>query len=94
MFPNLLLKRAYLTPDRIALRFGEETWTFQQLYNKANEFAEKLHAKGIERGMRIAILSSSNSKLVIVIHGCLQLGCEFVMLNERLSEVELNYHFR
>jgi len=91
MLPNLLLKRAYLSPDRIALRFGEEVWTFQQLYNEANEFAEKLHAKGIQHGMRIAILSSSNVELVIAIHGCLQLGCELVMLNERLSEVELNY---
>ncbi|MER2078425.1 o-succinylbenzoate--CoA ligase [Psychrobacillus psychrotolerans] len=91
MFPNLLLKRAYLTPERTALRFGEEAWTFQQLYNEANEFAEKLHAKGIQPGMRIAILSSSNAELVIAIHGCLQLGCELVMLNERLSEVELNY---
>lgn len=91
MFPNLLLKRAYLTPERTALRFGEEAWTFQQLYNEANEFAEKLHAKGIQPGMRIAILSSSNAELVIAIHGCLQLGCELVMLNERLKEVELNY---
>ena len=91
MFPNLLLKRAYLSPDRIALRFGEEVWTFQQLYNEAHEFAERLHAKGILPGMRIAILSSSNAELVIAIHGCLQLGCELVMLNERLSEVELNY---
>ncbi|SDM69506.1 2-succinylbenzoyl-CoA synthetase [Psychrobacillus sp. OK028] len=91
MFPNLLLKRAHLTPERIALRFKGEVWTFQQLYIEANEFAERLHAKGIQPGMRIAILSSSNAELVIAIHGCLQLGCELVMLNERLSEVELNY---
>lgn len=91
MFPNLLLKRAHLTPDRIALRFMGEVWTFGQLYNEANEFAERLHAKGIQPGMRIAILSSSNAELVIAIHGCLQLSCELVMLNERLSEVELNY---
>ncbi|MFJ7827158.1 o-succinylbenzoate--CoA ligase [Psychrobacillus sp. NPDC096623] len=91
MFPNLLLKRAHLTPERIALRFKGEVWTFQQLYKEANEFAERLHAKGIQPGRRIAILSSSNAELVIAIHGCLQLGCELVMLNERLSEVELNY---
>lgn len=91
MFPNLLLKRAHLSPDRIALRFGDEEWTFQQLYTEAQEFAEKLHATGIQPGMRVAILSASNAELVIAIHGCLQLGCELVMLNERLSETELNY---
>ena len=91
MFPNLLLKRAHLSPDRIALRFEEKEWTFQQLYNEANEFAEKLHSKKILPGMRIAILSRYHAELVIAIHGFLQLGCELVMLNERLSEVELNY---
>lgn len=91
MFPNLLLKRAQLTPERISLRFRGEVWTFQELYDKANEFAERLHSKEIQHGSRIAILSSSNAELVIAIHGCLQLGCELVMLNERLSEVELSY---
>lgn len=91
MYPNLLLKRANLTPERIALRFNGEVWTFQQLYIQSNEFAERLHAKGVQPGMRIAILSSSNAELVIAIHGCLQLGCELVMLNERLSDIELNY---
>ena len=92
MYPNLLMKRASLTPDRVALRFNEQEWTFAELAEEAIEFAEKLHTKGIERGMRIAILASSNPKLVVVLHGCMQLGCELVMLNERLirRRVELS----
>ncbi|WP_144513992.1 o-succinylbenzoate--CoA ligase [Bacillus sp. FJAT-22090] len=91
MYPNLLLKRASLTPDRIALRYNDVEWTFAQLSTKAIQFAEKLYTKGIEPGKRIAILASSNSQLVFVLHGCMQLGCELVMLNERLTEKELNY---
>lgn len=91
MYPNLLMKRASLTPDRVALRFNEREWTFAELVEEAIDFAEKLHTKGIKKGMRIAILASSNPKLVVVLHGCMQLGCELVMLNERLSEEELNY---
>lgn len=91
MYPNLLMKRASLTPNRVALRFNEQEWSFAALSKEAIEFAEKLHTKGIVRGMRIAILASSTPRLVVVLHGCMQLGCELVMLNERLSEEELNY---
>ncbi|GGA37653.1 o-succinylbenzoate--CoA ligase [Psychrobacillus lasiicapitis] len=91
MYPNLLMKRASLTPNRVALRFNDQEWTFAQLLGKATKYAEKLHTKGITRGMRVAILASSDVRLVVVLHGCMQIGCELVMLNERLSEEELNY---
>ncbi|MEK4486815.1 o-succinylbenzoate--CoA ligase [Psychrobacillus sp. FSL H8-0484] len=94
MYPNLLLKRASLTPNRIALRFYEKEWTFAQVYTEANVFAEKLRTKGILPGMRVAILASSNPQLVVVLHGCIQLGCELVMLNERLTEEELSYQLQ
>ncbi|WP_391202824.1 o-succinylbenzoate--CoA ligase [Psychrobacillus sp. L4] len=94
MYPNLLVKRVSLTPNRIALRFNEKAWTFEQLSNEANEFTEKLYTKGIKFGMRIAILASSDAQLVIAIHGCIQLGCELVMLNERLTEEELRYQLQ
>ena len=91
MFPNLLLKRARLTPDRLALCYLGEEWTFQQIYDESTAFAERLHSAGILPGMRIAVLASSNSQLVIALYGCMQLGCEIVMLNERLSDEELKY---
>lgn len=91
MYPNLLLKRASLTPTRTALTYMNQQWTFAQLYESASEFAEKLHTKGIKPRMRVAILASSSAELVIVLHGCMQLGCELVMLNQRLSDEELEY---
>ncbi|MBD7943416.1 o-succinylbenzoate--CoA ligase [Psychrobacillus sp. Sa2BUA9] len=91
MYPNLLVKRASLTPNRSAIIFEGRRWTFSQLKQEAIDFAEKLHMLGINKGMRIAILASSNPQLVTVLHGCMQLGCELVMLNERLTEEELLY---
>ena len=91
MYPNLLVKRASLTPSRLAILFEGHQWTFSQLHEEAIDFAEKLHGLGINKGMRIAILASSSPQLVTVLHGCMQLGCELVMLNERLTEDELIY---
>ncbi|MDF2067969.1 o-succinylbenzoate--CoA ligase [Bacillus sp. Cr_A10] len=94
MYPNLLLKRASLTPNRIALSFGEQEWTFAQLNEEATLFAKRLHSKGVLPGMRVAILASSSAQLVIVLHSCMQLGCELVLLNERLTEEELSYQLQ
>ena len=94
MYPNLLYKRTKLSPNRIGLQFENKDWTFQQLFHESINFAEKLHAKGIQKNDRIAILASSSPELVIALHGCLQLGCELVLLNERLTKEELTYQLR
>ena len=36
MYPNLLMKRASLTPNRVALRFNEQEWTFAELADRSN----------------------------------------------------------
>ena len=45
MYPNLLMKRANLTPNRIALRYNEQEWTFAQLSEEAIEFRRETSYK-------------------------------------------------
>jgi O-succinylbenzoic acid--CoA ligase len=91
MYPNWLAQRVKMTPNRKALTFGQQSWTFQQLFDEALEVAGSLKAFGVENGDRIAILSPSQPALIVTIHACWQLGCEVVLLNERLSDGELSY---
>ncbi|WP_432360132.1 o-succinylbenzoate--CoA ligase [Sporosarcina sp. UB5] len=91
MIPNWLLQRAYLTPNRMALSFGDEQWTFQQLLEKASRIAWKLKWNGLNEGDRIALLGRSTPEMVFVIHGCLLAGLEIVMLNSRLSAKEISW---
>jgi O-succinylbenzoic acid--CoA ligase len=84
MYPNWLAQRVKMTPNRKALTFGQQSWTFQQLFDEALEVAGSLKAFGVENGDRIAILSPSQPELIVTIHACWQLGCEVVLLNERL----------
>ncbi len=94
MYPNLLLKRAKLSPNRIALTYQDRQWSFHTLFNEAKIFGEKLHANGVQNGSRIAVLASSSPELVIALHGSLQLGCQLVLLNERLTMEELSYQLQ
>ncbi|MEC1180300.1 o-succinylbenzoate--CoA ligase [Metasolibacillus meyeri] len=90
MQPNWIKQRAYLTPNRIGLRFGGESWTFQQLHEEALHKAKQL-ATLVKRGERVAIFAPSTPALVKVIYGCMHLQAEMVLLNGRLSAAELAY---
>ncbi|MCG7342519.1 o-succinylbenzoate--CoA ligase [Sporosarcina sp. ACRSL] len=91
MIPNWLLQRAYLTPDRMALSFGDKRWTFQELSEEATSIARKLRWNGLHEGDRIALLGPSTPEMVFVIHGCLLAGLEIVMLNSRLTSKEISW---
>lgn len=91
VIPNWLLQRAYLTPDRIALSFGEDKWTFRQLKDEAITIARKLRSIELDEGDRIALLGTSTPEMVFIIHGCLLAGMEVVMLNNRLTADEIDW---
>lgn len=91
MQPNWIQQRAYLTPNRIALSYQEEQWTFLQLDELSRKIAYQLHACGLSNGKRIAILAPSTPQLIQVLYGCMQAQCEMVLLNGRLSKQELAY---
>lgn len=91
MIPNWLIQRAYLTPDKTALSFENETWTFAELKNKSMVLAGKLTANDLQEGQRIALLGPSNADMVFIIHACMLAGLEIVMLNSRLTTKELEW---
>lgn len=90
-YPNWLSQRSYLSGDRMALSFEERQWTFSEINDLALVYAGKLTALGVKADSRVAILAKSNPDFVFVMYGCLHLGCEMVMLNERLAKAELAY---
>lgn len=91
MYPNWLSQRAYLNGSRMALSFGEQQWTFAELNSIALDYAGKLAAAGVGKDSRVAFLSKSHPQFVMLMYACLHVGCEMVMLNERLSKKELAY---
>lgn len=90
-YPNWLSQRSFLSGSRMALSFKEQQWTFEEINEIALEYAGKLAALGVRQESRVAILAKSNPEFVFVMYGCLHVGCEMVMLNERLAAPELAY---
>ena len=91
MEPNWIMQRANITPEKIGLSFEQQSWTFSQLYEKSKRLAQQLYSLGVQPSTRVAVIGPSTPQLIFVMYGCMQLQLEMVLLNNRLSEQELQY---
>lgn len=94
MYPNWILQRAYLTPNRIGLTFEGKSWSFEQLKQISIKRAYQLTSLGIEEGSRVAIMGQNHPRLIFMILACMHLKCEMVLLNRKLTKEELDYQIK
>jgi o-succinylbenzoate---CoA ligase len=87
--PNFLKKRAFLTPDRIAVYFNEQTVTFNELYQHSYRVAGQLQRAGVCKDQYIGVLLKNNLDTVVILFALQLLGVRGVILNNRLSPSEL-----
>jgi long-chain acyl-CoA synthetase len=91
--PEFLEQTAERYPDRMALVFQGYKVTFRQLNEMVDRFAAGLHAFGIGRGDRVAILLPNTIPCVAAYFGILKLGAVAVMNNPLYSDRELEHQF-
>lgn len=89
LMPNLLSKRAFLTPDRPAVYFQNEVLTFKELYLRSLEEAGRLQGLGMKKDDFVAVLLKNHLDTVIILFALQLLGVRTVILNIRLSPAEL-----
>lgn len=89
--PNWLKKRADLTPDREAFIYEGHTYTFNEVYQQALEFAGKLCAAGLKKGSTGAVLLSNKQESVFILYALQMVGVRTVILNNRLTAAELSW---
>ncbi len=88
VLPQFLIQRAYVSPERVALSFEGEKWTFRELYEKAHLYAQKLTELGVREGHVIGINMKNRPEMVFIIHALLLIGAKIVLLNIRLTDRE------
>ncbi|TQO20053.1 fatty-acyl-CoA synthase [Rhodoglobus vestalii] len=84
-------RRARVDPQKIAIRFGEETYTYGQLHDRSIRLANVLKSLGIGRGDRVAYLGKNHPSLAEALFACGKLGAVFLPLNTRLAAPEYEY---
>ena len=83
--------RSERDPDRSALTFGGETFSYADLQSRIVQFATFLSDNGVVNGDRVAYLGFNHSSFLVSFFATSRLGAVFVPLNFRLSAGELAY---
>src|SRR5690625_1332244 len=95
VMPHWLTKRAYLSPEQVAIETHEgEVLTFLQLHEKSKSFARKLASVGVRSGENVGMFSGNDPQMLIAIHALRYCGCPCVFLSLRLRETDLSYQIK
>jgi acyl-CoA synthetase (AMP-forming)/AMP-acid ligase II len=71
---DLLAHAALSVPERVAVVFGETSWTYAEVHNRAGRLAGGLASIGVGRGDRVALWASNRAEFVEVLFGVPILG--------------------
>jgi len=90
--PDLIAKRAELTPGRIALEDAAtgRTLTYAALNERARRAASLMAARGIGERDRVAVLTRNRIEFFELLFACAKLGAILVPLNWRMPPAELD----
>ncbi|MFW6003186.1 MAG: AMP-binding protein [Halanaeroarchaeum sp.] len=88
---NLIGRRAFLSPDRIAVENTETgaSYTYADLEFRANRTARFLRDRGVRQGDRVAVVSRNRVELLDLFFASAKIGAILAPLSHRLAEREL-----
>ena len=77
--------------DRVAIRSGDESWTFGDLEGLSNAFAHHLAGRGVAAGHRVALMMANRVEFVIAVNGIAKLGAAAVLLSPAWKAAEVHH---
>ena len=88
---RVLERSARRTPDRVALTFGERSWSYTELDRAAGRVAAGLLGLGLVRGDRVAAFGKNSDAYLLLYLGCARAGLVHVPVNFNARASELAY---
>ena len=81
-------------PSRIAIRFKNETFTFNELNIASNKMASFLKARGVSRGSRIGLYFTRCSDFIISLLAVLKTGATYIPIPSNYPIERINYIYK
>lgn len=91
LLSDFLITSAERLPDKPALIFGGDEYTYAHLVRQARNLAGYLFNQGLRRGDRVAVYLGNSPEAAIAIFGALQAGGSFVVINPTVKQPKLGY---
>ncbi|MFF0062405.1 acyl-CoA synthetase [Streptomyces sp. NPDC005279] len=79
------------TPDRIAVRYADRTWSYAELDAAVTTAAAVLTGRGLRQGERVASYGHNSDAYLIGFLGCARAGLVHVPVNQNLTGDDLAY---
>jgi amino acid adenylation domain-containing protein/non-ribosomal peptide synthase protein (TIGR01720 family) len=89
--PALFSQQAMLTPQAIALVFGEQIITYKELDERSSRLAHYLRSKGVKLESLVPLCMERSADLIIAILGILKAGGAYVPLDPGYPAERLQY---
>ena len=86
-----LTDRVRSTPDRVAIDFRDELWTYADLERRSSRMASSLVSRGVARGDRVATLTANSPEHVALLFACARVGALLQPVSWRLAPAEIRY---
>jgi fatty-acyl-CoA synthase len=91
---DVVRRSAARTPSKLAIQFGDVSWSYAELDRICNRAAWGLRSIGIAAGDRVAILARNSHAFAAIRFAIARLGAVLVPINFMLIESEIAYILR
>ncbi|WP_414526545.1 amino acid adenylation domain-containing protein [Nodularia chucula] len=88
---ELFSQQVTKTPDKIAVIFGDESLTYQQLEQKANQLADDLQNLGVQAETRVGIYCDRSLEMVISLLAVHKAGGAYIPLDPSYPQERLQF---
>ncbi|MEM8909330.1 MAG: AMP-binding protein, partial [Bacteroidota bacterium] len=88
---DLFQAQAMVGPDRLALVFAEEAWTYDALDAKTNQLARHLQALGVDQEAVVALALPRSAEMIIAIWGILKAGGAYLPIDPEYPQERIDY---
>lgn len=82
------------TPNKPAIRFGEQVLNYIELNKKSNQLAHYLRSLGVKQNTLIAICFDRSLEMIIAILGILKAGGTYVPMDPKYPQTRLEYFLK
>ncbi len=89
--PAALSTQVTRTPEAVALRDGQHSWTYRELDDTANQWAHLLGQHGAGPGTRIALLLPRCAHAVIAMTAILKTGAAYLPIDPTLPDTRITF---
>jgi amino acid adenylation domain-containing protein/FkbM family methyltransferase len=90
-FHELFARRAQLTPEAVAVAYGEQSLTYGELDERSRRLSRYLSEAGVGSESRVGIHLRRSPEMLIALLGVLRAGAAYVPLEAGLPERRLEY---